>query len=281
MQRPEDHGWLWGADRRSISIQSACQRHLHQWREQVEKATARAALDDFVAHASRNFDFGRFGLRVVSAEAGRWKLKRAGAKAQSDAVFFRWRGQPDPRTYRQRMNRRLAHELNPRRQRLVAQAAPDAQGLHGFRHVVDAQDLGALLHRLEREGDAAAEALVGGRFVRQRADACACGWRRRRAGSRANGTARGRSSARGCAPTFLPKPKPGSIEDLVARDAGLHRRRDPLLQPHIHFDQHVVVARVVLHHFGRALVMHQDDRHLRRGDDARRARRRRSAPTRR
>ena len=36
---------------------------------------------------------------------------------------------------------------------------------------------------------------------------------------------------------------------------------DPLLQPQIDLDQHVVVARVVLHRLGRALVVHQDDGH--------------------
>ena len=58
---------------------------------------------------------------------------------------------------------------------------------------------------------------------------------------------------------------------LVALDARLLGGGDPLLQPEIDLDQHVVVARVVLHPLGRALVVHQDDRHAERGDDARRA----------
>ncbi len=43
--------------------------------------------------------------------------------------------------------------------------------------------------------------------------------------------------------------------------------RDPLFEPEIDLDQHVVVARILLHHFGSALVMHQDDRHVRCGGD--------------
>ena len=86
-----------------------------------------------------------------------------------------------------------------RRQRLVAHPAPNPKRLHGLEHVVDANDLRALLRGLEREGDASAEPLVGRRFARQARRSCACGWLRSRAGSRANGTARARSSARDCA----------------------------------------------------------------------------------
>ena len=52
----------------------------------------------------------------------------------------------------------------------------------------------------------------------------------------------------------------GIDEDLVARDAGRFGRRDPLLEPVIDLDQDVVVARVLLHRLGCALVMHQDHR---------------------
>src|SRR6476646_4927054 len=46
--------------------------------------------------------------------------------------------------------------LNPRRKSLVAKAAPDAQRLHRFRHVVDAEELSALLRRLQGKSDASA-----------------------------------------------------------------------------------------------------------------------------
>ena len=55
---------------------------------------------------------------------------------------------------------------------------------------------------------------------------------------------------------------------LVARDPGGLGRGDPLLQPLIDLDEDVVVARVLLHHFRGALVVHQDDRHARRRDDS-------------
>ena len=68
-------------------------------------------------------------------------------------------------------------------------------------------------------------------------------------------------------PTFLPKPKPGSIRMCSRAIPAASRRGDPLLQPQIDLDQHVVVARIVLHHLGRALVVHQDDRDVERRRD--------------
>ena len=71
--------------------------------------------------------------------------------------------------------------------------------------------------------------------------------------------------------TFLPKPKPGSIRIRSRAMPGVLRGRDPLLEPQIDLDQHVVVARVVLHRLRRALVVHQHDRHRRGRDHAGRA----------
>src|SRR5579884_2085143 len=56
----------------------------------------------------------------------------------------------------------------PRRERLVAHSAPDAERLDRLEHVMDTDDLNALLHGLEREGDASAQAFVDWTFVRKR-----------------------------------------------------------------------------------------------------------------
>ena len=102
--------------------------------------------------------------------------------------------------------------------------------------------------------------LVGGCFARQRADrALAARADDDRAAERVEQRT-GRSSAQGCGATFLPKPKPGSIRICRPVDSRTRHRLDPLFQPEINLDQHVVVARVVLHRLGRALVMHQHDR---------------------
>ena len=53
-------------------------------------------------------------------------------------------------------------------------------------------------------------------------------------------------------------------ENMLAPDAGIDDSGDTLLKPQIDLDQHVVVARIILHHLRRALVMHQHDRHVQR-----------------
>src|SRR5438309_11613664 len=52
-----------------------------------------------------------------------------------------------------------------RGQRLVAHAAPDAQRLHCFEHVVDADDLRPLLDGFRGKGDASTEAPIGRRLA--------------------------------------------------------------------------------------------------------------------
>ena len=55
-------------------------------------------------------------------------------------------------------------------QRRIPEPAPDAERLDRFPHVVNAQQLRALLDRLEGEGERSAEALAGRRLVGERAD---------------------------------------------------------------------------------------------------------------
>jgi hypothetical protein len=56
-------------------------------------------------------------------------------------------------------------KLEARSECLVAHPAPDAERLHGFEDIMDAEDLSPLLHGFQREGDASAETPVGGRFA--------------------------------------------------------------------------------------------------------------------
>ena len=73
--------------------------------------------------------------------------------------------------------------------------------------------------------------------------------------------------------TRLAEAEAGIDDDPLARDPRRHRRRDPLLQPVIDFEQHrPVVARIVLHRLGRALMVHQHDRAAGLGDHLGRAR---------
>src|SRR6187549_2503779 len=56
------------------------------------------------------------------------------------------------------------------RQRRIPEPTPDADRLYRFPHVMHAQQLRALLDRLEGEGERSAEALAGRRFVGERTD---------------------------------------------------------------------------------------------------------------
>ena len=59
--------------------------------------------------------------------------------------------------------------------------------------------------------------------------------------------------------TDLPKPKPGSMRMFERVDARTFSGDNPLFQPFIDLDEHVLVARIVLHRLRSALVMHEDD----------------------
>src|SRR6185369_965845 len=151
----------------------------------------------------------------------------------------------------------------PGRQRLVTEASPDANCLDGFEHVVDADELRSLLHRFHRKGDASAEALVGWSFTRKRADcALAAGADDERVPKRVE--KREAIHQLEVVADVLAEAEARIDEDMLALYARLDRGLDPLLQPKIDLDQHVVVPRVVLHGLRIALVMHQHDRDIQR-----------------
>ena len=156
--------------------------------------------------------------------------------------------------------------LKARRKRLVSHSAPN-RGPAGFEDVVDADDLRSLVGCFDRESDASANPAVRRRFVRKRTDGSLAARPHHERAAQRMESARPLISSRLC-PTFLPKPNPGSIR-MCSRRCRFDSRRDPVLEPQIDFDQHIVVARVILHHLGRASMVHQHDRNIEGGRDLR------------
>ncbi len=96
-----------------------------------------------------------------------------------------------------------------------------------------------------------------------RADEAACATRPAAPGSPARGTATARAAAPGCAAASC-RSRCRDRRTIRSRgDARRLGRRDAAPQAVVDVEQHVVVARVGLHRLGRALRVHQADRHAR------------------
>ena len=137
-----------------------------------------------------------------------------------------------------------------------------APGLHGFGHVVRADDLHARRHRRCRQHDRPAQPLIGGRLGGQGADhALAAGPHQQRAAQRMKQLQR--VHQREVLAHRFAKADAGIKDDVLRRDSRGQRRIAPRPQPVEHIEHHIAIGRAMVQVVPLSRRVHQHHRHAR------------------